>query len=153
MDPTPNNSPAAKVAALAEAMKQMGVTVKSDHLFVPQIALDGVDASVLPLHFHRVEVPVILGEKQECKVSIRGTRGLASRAIAEGMKRCESFRATSFLGMPSAHQGSIELKCRFVRVKPVELSWGDLNKVADIEVILEMEAVVFAPGNMGGDTP
>ena len=132
-------------------MKQLGVTVKSDHLFVPQIAVGAVDASVLPLHFHRVEVPVVVGIKQECRVAIRGTRGLASRSIAEAMKRCEHFSATSFLGMPAAHEGRIELKCRFVRVNPLVLAWDDLNKVADIEVVLEMEATSFEPGNVGKD--
>lgn len=150
VDPIPTTS-AANVAALAQAMKQLGVTVKSDHLFVPQISVGGIDANLLPLHFHRVEVPAVLGVKQECKVAIRGTRGLGSRAIADAMKRCEQFSATVFLGMPSAHQGSIELKCRFVRVNPVELAWEDLGKVADIEVVLEVEAISFAAGNIEKD--
>lgn len=138
----------AEIFAAMSAMRKLGRTVKSDHLFVPEIIVGGIDPHILPLHFHRVEVPVVVGIKQECKVSILGTYGLASRAIAEEMKRCEHFNATSFLGMQEAHHGSIELNCRFVRVNPVEFAWDDQTKLVDIEVVLEMEAIAFGQGNV-----
>lgn len=153
MDETEISTATENVVAVAQAMKRLGVTVKADHLFVPHIAVPGIDAKSLPLLFPCVEVPVVLGVKQECKVGIRVSRGLESLAIAEEMKRCECFSATSFLGMPAAHQGKIELKCRFVRVNPMELSWDERDKVATVVVVLEMEATAFEQGNIEKEMP